>query len=63
MSSTIDDQKSITLLCTPLRFYTQNDEDMLFKWIKRIKCIKSLKGIGRELHIYIPSSTIAIVIC
>lgn len=48
----------ITLICTPLRFYSRNDEDLLFAWLKKITCITSFKGIGRELHLYIPSKRI-----
>jgi len=50
--------EKITLICTPLRFYTKLDEELLFGWLKNIKCIKSLKGIGKELHLYIESNSI-----
>jgi len=48
----------IILVCSPLRFYTKNDEDLCFKWIKKIKCISKHIGIGRELHLYILSKEI-----
>ncbi len=50
--------KKVTLICSPLRFYTENDEDLFFKWIKKINCIKEFKGIGNELHLYISSNSI-----
>lgn len=50
--------KRITLTCTPLRFYTKNDEDLFFKWIKKIKSVKEFKGIGKELQLYISSTNI-----
>jgi hypothetical protein len=51
--------KEIVLKCIPLRFYTQNDEDICFEWIKKIKCIKKYVGVGRELHLYISSNNIS----
>lgn len=48
----------VTIICTPLRFYTHIDEDFLFEWFKRIKSIDSCKGIGRELHLYFSVNTI-----
>lgn len=51
-------KNSITLTCTPLEFYTNRDENLFFNWIKQIKSIKKFKGIGNELHLYIPSRTI-----
>ena len=51
--------KNINLICTPLKFYTQNDETLLFEWLNKIKCIKQIKGIGRELHLLIVSKNIS----
>ncbi len=50
--------KKVTLICTPLRFYTQNDEGLLFEWLKKIKSIKEIKGVGRELHLHFDSNNI-----
>lgn len=50
--------KKIVLICTPLRFYTQNDEALLFEWIQKIKSIKNVKGIGKELHLFFASNQI-----
>lgn len=50
--------KEILLICTPLRFYTQNDEVLCFEWIKKIKCIKKHIGVARELHLYVSSNKI-----
>lgn len=52
-------EKKIILICTPLRFYTQNDETLCFEWIKKIKCIKKHIGVGRELHLYVSSKKIS----
>lgn len=46
------------IICTPLKFYTQNDETFLFKWLKKIKSIKHIEGIGIELHLHVDSKTI-----
>lgn len=54
-------EKKITLIFTPLRFYTQDDEDLFFGWINKIKSVKSYKGIGRELHVYLSSKRISFV--
>ena len=32
--------EQITLICTPLKFYTDNDEALCFEWIEKIKSIK-----------------------
>lgn len=50
--------KEITLICTPLKFYAPLDEDALFEWLNKIECIESYKGIGEELHIYLKTSSI-----
>lgn len=50
--------KNIILICTPLRFYTENDETLFFEWIHKIKSIKQVKGIGKELHLFIVSNYI-----
>jgi len=49
----------IILVCSPLRFYTQTDESFLFKWLKKIKSIEKIEGIGNELHLHIKSNKIS----
>lgn len=51
--------KKITLICTPLRFYAENDEYFFFKWLKKIKCVKEFKGVGKELHLEVESNNIS----
>lgn len=51
--------KKITLVCTPLKFHRGNDENMFFEWLDKIKCIKAVKGVGRELHLFIDSNIIS----
>src|SRR5689334_595935 len=48
----------IILVCTPLRFYTKNDEDFMFRWIKKIKCIVECYGMGNSLYLVIASNKI-----
>jgi hypothetical protein len=48
----------ITLICTPLQFYTQNDEKLFFSWLKKIKCINSFEGVKQSLHLHINSHAI-----
>jgi len=48
----------MVLICSPLRFYTDNDEDLCFQWMKKNKSIKEIKGVGRELHLIIKSNKI-----
>ncbi|HEV2916638.1 MAG TPA: hypothetical protein VGW78_02725 [Candidatus Babeliales bacterium] len=54
----IKKKKNIILICTPLRFYTNIDEDLFFQWLDAISCIQEIKGIARELHLYITSDSI-----
>lgn len=51
--------KPIQLICTPLRFYARYDEDAFFWWLKQIPCIEKFEGIGRELHLYVPTKEIS----
>lgn len=51
--------KKVILICTPLRYYTQSDENLCFEWINKIKCIKKYVGVGRELHLYLSSNNIS----
>jgi hypothetical protein len=50
--------KKIILICTPLLFCTQNDEELFFEWLKKVKCIEKYVGVGDELHLYILSKRI-----
>jgi len=49
----------IILICSPLRFYTEMDEELLFQWLKAVSCITTIQGIGKELHLCIRDSLIA----
>ena len=40
------------LICKRVIYYSQNDELVFFDWLKRIKCIKEIKGIRDELHLH-----------
>jgi hypothetical protein len=50
---------TVTLKCSPLRFYSNNDEKLLFTWLKKIKSIVRIEGIGRELHLIFASNYIS----
>jgi hypothetical protein len=49
----------IVLICKPLRFYTNNDEDLFFNWLKKIECIKNYEGVGNSLQLHITSKKIS----
>lgn len=51
--------ENIILACSPLRFYTELDEELLFQWLNAISCIQTIKGVGNELQLYIESSAIS----
>jgi hypothetical protein len=48
----------IILICSPLQFYTESDEELLFQWLKKVSCIQKIEGIGSELHVHIISQFI-----
>lgn len=48
----------VTLILTPLIFYSAYDEDAMFEWLNKIKSVISYRGIGRELHVYVVSKNI-----
>ncbi len=52
-------KKHITLICTPLAFYSNKDEDALFEWLYKIKSIKKIQGIGRELYVDVDTSKVS----
>ncbi len=39
------------LLCKKVKFYSINDEDAFFGWIKRLDCIKKIDAAGDELYL------------
>src|SRR3990172_3583772 len=41
------------LICRGIKYYSRKDENVFFEWIKKIDCIDSVVGIGRELHLNI----------
>lgn len=49
----------VILICTPLTFYAQNDENAFFEWLQKIPCIEKYEGIGKELHLHIPKKEIS----
>jgi predicted XRE-type DNA-binding protein len=46
-------ENNITLICTPMTFYSDKDEDACFEWLYKIKSISKMGGIGNELHLFI----------
>lgn len=51
--------EEVILICTPLTFYVENDENAFFEWLNKISCIDKYQGIGRELHLHISSDNIS----
>jgi len=47
------------LVCTPLRFYTETDEALLFQWLKAVPCITTIQGVESKLHLHIDNPMIA----
>lgn len=52
------DAGEVILVCTPLNFYTKNDENWMFRWIKKIKCVAKYYGVGRSLHLVVQSNKV-----
>lgn len=51
--------KSMVLVCESVRYYSSIDEELCFKWIKKIKSINTIEGIGKELHLIMKSNEIS----
>lgn len=51
--------KEVVIICEPLRFYTENDEEFAFEWFKRMKPIKKVEVVGTQLFLYFESKKIA----
>lgn len=49
----------IKLICTPLEFYSLNDEKSFFFWLKKISCIEKFQGVGSELHLYVSAEKVS----
>src|SRR4030095_356757 len=52
-------KEEIILTCTPLEFYTKADENLMFRLIKKIKCIDKYYGIKQVLYLCIRSNKIS----
>jgi len=48
----------IVLHADSVEFYSQNDEQSFFEWLKRIKCIESLGGAGSILEIIVAKNLV-----
>jgi len=44
-------KKETMLICTSVKYYCHKDEDAFFEWIKKIDCIDSFYGSGRDLYL------------
>jgi hypothetical protein len=49
----------VKLKCTPLRFYTKNDENLLFGLIETVRSITGCYGVGQTLYIIVDSEKIS----
>lgn len=47
------------LLLKPLVFYSEEDENLFFQWLKYIKCIENYKGVGDSLIVNLVSDEIS----
>lgn len=47
------EQKEIILELTPLIYFSKLDEDWFFRWLKKLKCIKSYKVVSSTLYLTI----------
>ena len=43
----------------PLSFYSRADEAAFFSWLKSIPEVKSVTGVGRELHIELSNDVVS----
>lgn len=44
-------ETKVSLIFTPLIFYSNEDEDLFFEWLQKLPCVKDFKGYGEELHV------------
>lgn len=49
----------VSLVCKGVIFYSIQDEDCFFEWLKKIECIKSISAAGDELYLEIESKDIS----
>lgn len=49
----------VRLSCDNVKFLSDGDEKVFFYWLKSINCINKIKGIGREIQLYIQSNEIS----
>jgi hypothetical protein len=47
------------LICYSVRFCSPGDEDAFFSWLEQIRCVRAVKGVGRELHVHVPRRKIS----
>lgn len=40
------------LICRSVIFYSENDENSFFEWIKKIECIERIAGLKNELYLH-----------
>lgn len=51
--------KGPILVCKGVLYYSLNDEAVFFEWIKKLKCIKQIGGVGDELLLYLRSRNVS----
>lgn len=49
----------VKLVCKNVLFYSQGDETAYFEWVSKIKGVSKWEGVGDEVHLYLPKSTIS----
>lgn len=48
--------KDIILTCKSVWFYSKNDENAFYEWLKKIDCIDEISAAADELYLHIASS-------
>jgi hypothetical protein len=48
-----------TLIATEVLYFSRGDEDSFFAWLKRIGCVREVRGIGYELLIDVDEGSLS----
>lgn len=51
MAKETKEEAYITIFIEPLEFYSNLDEDMMFRWLKKMKFIKSIEGYKNGIYV------------
>lgn len=51
-------KKKVRLICRSVCYFSQDDENLFFEWLRRIPSMVEMEGWGDELHLFIKSNRI-----